>query len=438
MISRLFSPETLDILLRPYRRTMVFLSVVGLLTLVIAAVTIRITLAAAALGESVQLPDLHRALTLDPTNPEVYHLMGLHYVCVKEKLNPVEAVKYFRQATELNPHVEVYWSDLASACELMGDNACADQAFERALKLNPMTPDVHWIAANHYLRTQRPDGAFTHFKRLLEIGPDYAVSTFRVCLQALSDPQVMFQKLLAANPNVKLKLVYVDFLAANGDPDSAYRVWQRVVSGSPVFPFSLAQSYLERLITLGRSKEAVSVWHDLERLGIVRRSTAENRENLMFNGDFEQVPLNAGFDWHYRHPPYLSLDFSSVSAYENARCFSLDFTVRRNDEYEPVYQVVPVTPGSEYVLTASVRSENITSDSGPRLRVVDSACASCLDAHGEATVGTTSWHPISLRFKAPPRTYLVRVSVWRERSRIFPTEISGRFWLDAVALRSAS
>ena len=437
LLRQLSSPNTLELSLRPRRRVIVFLMAVGLPALMMAAATIRIALAA-TLGESLQLPELHEALALDPSNPELYHQLGLAYVSSVEKLNETEAVRHFRKATELNPQVEVYWSDLASACELAGDNVCADQAFERALKLNPMTPDVHWITANHYLRTSRANEAFPHFRRLLEIGPEYAVSTFQVCLRTLHDPEVIFQEVLATCQDSKPKLAYIDFLSAQGDLEFAYKVWKQVASSSYVFSLSLVKPYLERLIDLGRTPEAVSVWQDLEHLGIVRMSTTENHGNLLLDGGFEQPPLNAGFDWHYRALPYLSLDFSNVLPYQNQGCLSLDFTVKQNDEYEPLYQTVPVVASNHYLLTAYARSEAITSDRGPQLRVVDPACPTCLDAQSEVTVGTTSWHPFSLEFMTGAKTQFIRVSVWRERSRTFPSEITGRFWLDEVSLTALS
>ena len=101
-----------------------------------------------------------------------------------------------------------------------------------------------------------------------------------------------------------------------------------------------------------------------------------------------------------------------------------------------MYQIVPVAPNRTYALTAYVRSEGLTSDSGPRLRVLDAACFTCLNAATEKTVGTTPWHPLTLPFVTAAQTEAVRLSVWRPRSRTFPAEISGRFWVDAVSLRA--
>src|SRR5207244_5031922 len=108
----------------------------------------------------------------------------------------------------------------------------------------------------------------------------------------------------------------------------------------------------------------------------------------------------------------------------------------RNEEYEPVFQYVPVLPNRSYVLSAYVRSEEITSDSGPRLRVADAACESCLNASGDGTVATTSWHPVKLSFTTTPSTMVVKVSVWRPRGQTYPMTISGKFWLDSVSLEA--
>jgi hypothetical protein len=323
-----------------------------------------------------------------------------------------------------------------------------------------MVPSYHWLAAQSSLRTNQPDRALAEFRRLLELDPTYAAATWS-SLQTVQKPDPIFQKVLADSADVRLKVGYVDFLSAQGDNDDAYRIWKRAVANPRPFPFSSAAPYLERLIALGRIEEAVNVWQDLERLGIVKRSEAnevapgfspapaalkggatspeteglpDEKDNLIFNGDFEQSPLNAGFDWRAGPRTYLAVDFSAPGAYHGAHCLRVDFTVSRNDEYEPAYQIVPVLPHHAYTLQAYVRSEDITSDTGPCLRVSDTQPAGFPDAISETTVGTTPWHPLRLSFSTGPQTRAVRLSFWRPRSRVFPTEISGTSWLDAVSL----
>lgn len=203
------------------------------------------------------------------------------------------------------------------------------------------------------------------------------------------------------------------------------------------FPFSAAEPYLDRLIDLGRIAEAAAVWRDLERLEIVKGSKQDQSDNLIFNGDFEQSPLNTGFDWRWSsNLTFLALDFSAPGAFHGAHCLRIDFSVSRNAEYEPVYQIVPVLPNTTYTLQAYVRSEDITSDTGPSLRVTGTQQPGFRDVISDTTVGTTSWHPVRLYFSTGPWTQAVRLSVWRPLGRTYPTEISGTFWLDAVSLES--
>ena len=193
---------------------------------------------------------------------------------------------------------------------------------------------------------------------------------------------------------------------------------------------------LDHLLALGRVREAQAVWRDLESRGVVPRPSESDRSNLIYNGDFEQIPLNAGLDWHYRPTAFLALDFADPSAYHGSHCLRVDFTVGQNLEYEPIYEFVPVAPDRTYLLSAFVRSNAITSDSGARLRVVDAECNRCLDVSSDGTVGTTPWHPVSLKFSTGHTTQLIRVSIWRPPARTFPVEISGTLWLDAVRLES--
>jgi hypothetical protein len=298
-----------------------------------------------------------------------------------------------------------------------------------------MSPQIWWATGNHYLRADRPDSALLCFHRLLELSPDYAQPTFALTLRAYGNANLILEKVVGDERNPRLGLAFADFMSAHDQFDAAHQAWRQIAAGAP-FPFVAVQPYLERLLSRGRYQEAQAVWLNLEVRGVITKPADSVPDNLVFNGGFEQLPLGAGFDW--RSPPsrFASVDFADRSPYQGKRCLRVDFPVGQNDSFEPVYQILPVIPKAAYTLAAYVRSRDITSDSGPRLRVTDADCASCLDASTEAAVGTTPWHRVTLRFSAGPQTQAVRVSVWRPRSRVFPMEISGSFWLDSVSVHA--
>ena len=172
----------------------------------------------------------------------------------------------------LNPNKSDYWLTLASACESVRDNACADQAVQRALDLSPMVPQVWWDAGNHYLRTDQPESALPCFHRLLELSPDYAAPTFDLTLRAYGDPKMILEKVVGDEKDPRLELAFADFMSANNEFDAAHQAWTQIADGGSSFPFAAVQPYLERLLDHGRYQEAQAIWLNLEGAGRHRQT----------------------------------------------------------------------------------------------------------------------------------------------------------------------
>jgi tetratricopeptide (TPR) repeat protein len=430
----LFSSSFVELPLKPRWLSRLLLSSVALVALAGCAEGTKIAVAA-ALGRSTLISEVKKGLALDPDNAALHNRLGRLYADTPGLSNLAEGVAQARRATALNPNKSEYWLTLASACESVHDSACAAQALQHSLVLSPEVPWVWWVAANHYLRTDRPQAALSCFRRLLELSPGYATPAFDLTLHAYGDPQSIFENVAGGGKDPGLALAFADLLSANNDFDAAYQVWTETVSQGSQFSFVAVRPYLDCLLSHGRYLEAWAIWVYLERREIIAKPADSAIGNLVFNGGFEQPPLGAGFDWNSQPSPYVSVDFADSSSFAGRRCLRLDFPVGQNDEFEPVYQTIPVVPHQAYALTAYVRSSDITSASGPRLRVTDPLCAGCLNASTDSTVGSTPWHMVTLQFSVGPQTHAVRLSVWRPRSRTFPMDISGSFWLDTVSVR---
>jgi tetratricopeptide (TPR) repeat protein len=388
------------------------------------------------LRSTYTVENLQRALEIDPMDPRIYRLLGVQ-LCYQEEPKMAEGLTYLRRATELGPYGSNFWFTLGSACDLANDTACADQAFQRTVHHSKATPRYQWGTANHYLLTDRTDLALTYFHRLLQIEPSYAWPTFRICLRATGDPETVYQKVLLPGDDTNLKLTYVNFLSGEANNlDAAQHIWSEILAAPSSFPYTAAVPYLDRLITLRRGQEAGSAWKDLEKVGVIAGPDSGDKDNLIYNGDFERVPLNAGLDWRSSVVPFLNVDYSDPEAYHGSHSVRMDFTVGRNENYIGPLQFIPVVPNQDYLLKAYVRSQNITSDSGPRLQVIEPGCPTCMNALSETTQGTTPWHLVTLKFITGPNTHLVGVLVLRQRGRSFPNEITGSFWMDSVSLNA--
>jgi hypothetical protein len=283
------------------------------------------------------------------------------------------------------------------------------------------------------MRINQSSKGLSELHRLLDLSSFYSEPAFELCHHFRLSAETVDQQVLPEANKPGIQLAYADFLGAKGDAVLAAREWEAVLASRRRFSFAQAKPYVDHLLQSGQYSHAFKAWQDLERLRVIQGP--ENPDEPIFNGGFEQRPLNAGFDWQYGQPPYLTLNFADPGAYEGRRCLRLDFTVRRNAEYEPVYEIIPVTANQMYLLTAQTRSEGLTSDSGPRVRVVDPIQPGDLDTSTEPTVGTTCWHGVRATFSTKSRTRFVRLSIWRPRSRNFPSEIQGSFWIDAISLK---
>ncbi len=416
-------------------RAALFLVVVFVPGICLIAVLARAGLAG-TWGDSLDVSTLQRAVALDAANPEWHYNLGTVHLWA-EGGNPAAAVKELREATRLNAHMATYWSALGKACYAAGDLGCADQAFERAARLAPAKPRLAWEAGLHYAITGRPQNAVPHLQRLLRLDPGQASPAFAMLLRAGADAPFVWRELVSsANPEERLD--FLSFLVSHDETRPAEGLWAELAKARTALPQTAATRYVEELLRHRQYRPAVEVWTYLQRAGVVTGDASTPAANLVFNGGFEQPLLRDGFDWHLQQLTYLSVDAADRDAHGGEHALRLDFTVPDNSEYEPAYQFVPVIPGQTYLLSAYVRAEHIASDSGPRLRVEDPQCRDCLVVATEGIVGTRGWQRVEAQFTAPASAEVIRLSVWRPRSRSFPMEISGQFWLDDVSLRTIS
>lgn len=421
-------------LAKPFARAF-FALTIALAVLPIGYEAVRIE-AASILGALPKPAAVRMAIAFDPANPGLYERMARISQSDLEA-SPAESVRWYRKAALLEPEDGWYWESLGEACEFAGEQRCATSSFSRAVSLDPMAPRALWLAANHELLVGSASKAFPYFRRLLAMDSGYANAVFAISLRAFGQPQQMAERLLPAGSSPALKLAYVNFLVGQNDFPLANRIWSQVVSNHAPFDFSLAGPYLEKLISTGRIAQAAGVWHGLERLGILSGGGAETG-NLVFNPGFEKNPMNAGFGWRVQDVPYITAEFGDPSAHNGVRCLRIDYAVPENEASEPVSQLIPVFGNQTYRLTAWVRSQGITSNSGPGLLVTDPQHAGCLTAQTRGAEGTAPWHEVSVTFSTCAHTSLVRLAVWRPRADAFPNRISGYFWLDDVSLEPES
>ena len=380
-------------------------------------------------------PDLAaRAARLDPGNALLQNRLG--FLLLRESSDVASALPHLRRATELNPLVAVYWSDLGSACEIAGMPDCAHGAYEKAASLAPMRPEFIWLLANYNLRAGDSEGALRNFARYLHLEPEERDQVFALLHRGIGDENLVWRSVVRTSGNPLIELSYLEFLERQAPQTATAAFWQELVTEGKPLPLSAALPWVDKLLDNGKYDQARRAWSDLQTSGVLASGREDN--NLVFNGSFRGKLLDGGLDWHLHREPFVETEVAQSGSCRDGNCLHISFSVPHNADSEPAYQIVPVEPERAYLLSAFVRSQDITSDSGPRLRVVDPQCPNCLDAATAPALQTTPWHKMEMTFTTGPKTRAVKLSVWRPRSRVFPMEIGGEFWLDSVSLTQAS
>ena len=404
--------------------TVLFLLAVGWITK---------TYVATIYASRLTVKDLQIAIKLDPDNAKYHLQLGRLYEYLPSSTEPEKAMAEFRRAAELSPYDPEVWINLGGASEFQGDISDAEKYLRRADYLAPRIPIYQWPIANFFLLHSNTKEAFAHFKMVLRGTRDYDQAVFSTAWKASGDAAQILDQLIPRE--LPAEFSYLNFLIGSKRLPETQAVWKRILTAPSQFQPQQASNYIDSLMNNRMPSEAFSAWVDLEKKGIVRYSAASTGHDLMTNGNFEDDMLNMGFAWRITklEDVYAGLDTSTYHSPGHA--LLIQFTGRQNLNYRHVYQYVKVAPKRSYRLQAFMKTDGITTDSGPRLEVRDAYDPSALDKSTEDLTGSSQgWIPLLLDFKTGPKTELIVVSITRIPSQKLDNLIAGKVWVDDVRL----
>jgi hypothetical protein len=380
--------------------------------------------------------NLERAVKLDPSNAEFHMRLGSLYEYSPTDMQLGKAEENFRRATHLEPYDPQTWLDLAAALQFQGRVDEAEACRRRVDLLAPKLPAYQWPLANFYLLQGNSDEALRHFKLVLAGTSQYDTNVFRLAWKATDDPGKILQELIPER--TKTEFNYLNFLLAQHRLDDAPPVWKRILEGSDEFSAKDASPYIDTLIAGHKPDDAYQVWTDLQMKGLIRSSSTLSSANIIFNGDFEDEFLNFGFAWRIVPVEGVYAGVDSSTFHSPSHALMVQFSGKDNLDYAHVYQYVKVSPKQAYHLQALMKTEGITTDSGPRLEVYDAYNPSVLDKLTDDLTGTSdAWTTVLLDFVTGPKTELLVVRLKRLPSKKLDNLIAGRVWLDDVRLTPA-
>jgi hypothetical protein len=245
------------------------------------------------------------------------------------------------------------------------------------------------------------------------------------------DVNVLVDQVLPANADAYFQAL--DFFGSIRDVESSLAVWKRLLSLGQPFPLRRSFPFLDQLIRADRAEDARRVWEQaFEAAGLGHEGHAD--PSLINDGGFTRNFPNGGLGWRWDAPLGVSIDFDSPRVPNGTRSVRLDFGGGSNTDLDAPYQFVAVEPNRTYHFQGYLRTERITTESGPRFSIVDPHHPGAVNVYTENLTGTNPWTAAEADVSTSAQTHFLLVRLYRSPSRLFENKLGGSAWMAEVSL----
>lgn len=205
------------------------------------------------------------------------------------------------------------------------------------------------------------------------------------------------------------------------DLDLAQSLWE-----SKFFQVTLDDSfflnYIDTLLRAGQAAAAASIW---------RMHDPHFPEDGVPNWNFGR-PLGSsrGFDWRQQMPNGARLFRDPTVFQTSPASLRIFFDGTENLRLDAPSLQVPVEPESRYLMRGYWRAEDLTTRSLPYLWLRGGLANQRIDVPS----ARFDWLPWEIHFETGLDTQQVRLSLRRDTSRDFDSDIQGMIWIDSIRI----
>lgn len=369
---------------------------------------------------------LERALTHDPSNPDIYQLKGL---ALYANSSFSEASSEFDRAIYHRPSDYMLWLYRGRTRSALGDLPAAESDYRSAISLAPHYAEPGAELGRLLLRAGRYDEAFyllaqaaSRNESLLPEVLDLARRTFP------NDPLAILRAVNPSSDAAKRRSVL-------------YLIEQNMASEALV---SFAAESLDRegvseavrnLIERKKFRLAFDLWKT------ALSSSPPAGTNLLIDGDFENFTgVSAGnFGWQVGdddHRGKIEIAVADKAGALGSRGLEIRFNGDVSADREIISQLVPMSPKAGYKLTFLSSSEKLVSGGLPIVSIVDASTHEAIaDSNPLATTGG-EWNRTSIEFNTSEKTEAIILILRRSGCQSSPCPIFGDIRLDDFVLTS--
>jgi hypothetical protein len=282
------------------------------------------------------------------------------------------------------------------------------------------------------LRQGEQDAAFREIREAVSLEPKRAAEAFSRALRVQSDANVLLDQAVPASAAVYLPILHA--LSDGHDLDNAQLVWQRLLALKQKVSISDVVVYIDELIHERRPQDAARAW--TEAVSIMQNPPPPDPAgSLLWDGGFESGYAGGGFSWHFaRATRDVQINFDRSERHSGAQSLRILFNGQENLNFEDACHNISPESGREYLLSAWVKTQSLTSVEGVRLQIFAFSATKEKVGITEEIHGTQPWKLIQLRWTAPQDATFGSVCVKRFMSDKPENKIQGAAWFDDISL----
>lgn len=380
---------------------------------------------------SNNLEVIESGAALEPGDAEAWDILGRHRQLDFANADPVQALANYQHAIHDDPLSANYWMNLASAYEANGDLKGAQESFEHARAVYPLSAEVAWNYGNFLLRQDQDAAGYAEIHDAIQSDPSFLTLAISRVWRSGRDVNILIGQVLPATPDAYFQAI--NFFASIRQTDAALIVWRDLVALGKPLTLQRAFPLFDSLIQADRSNDATRVWIE----GLTAAGLPHDlplRHSLIWNGDFAHDFENGGLGWRWNAPVGAAIDFDTAPPPAGVRSLRLDFGGGSNLEITAPMQFVAVEPKREYHFHAYMQTEGITTESGMRFSIIDPNHNGAVNQLTDNLTGSHKWTALDLDVATGSDTHFLLVNLYRTGSRMFENKLSGTVWLADVTL----
>lgn len=336
--------------------------------------------------------------------------------------NYEDSIKSYIHTIELNPVLVKAWIGIS---ELLIDEKKNNEAFSILQNLknnNPHANKLHWDISLLLIKINEYDLAVKTLINVAENNIWKRSDIFRVFDKLQIDKKVLIDKL----KNTNLMSSYLDHLLSNRLVNESTYLWDFMANNNIAVDTNVIDKYIEFLINNDLFNEAYSIW--------IEGVSDANSDNLIWNGDFEFDIENSGFNWRIRSLSEVDISIDTENFFTGNKSLKIEFNGKKNINFNHIKKHIPIDEGSNYSLSYTYSSKDITTKSGVfwELRCNDNK----LLAKSDMIVGSSKWVKNKIEFSTGKDCKGMSLILKRIPIRKLDSKISGTVWFDDFRLNT--